>query len=113
MPTDETAPVPPVKKKRRIFWRLIKYLVLAFLIVLPVRLFVAEPFVVSGISMEPTFSDNDYIVIDKLTYDFEKPQRGDVIIFRYPLDPSLFFIKRIVGMPGETIKSYDGVLTLI
>ena len=52
--------------------------------------------------------DGDYLIIDEISYRFEKPERGDVVIFRYPLDPSQFFIKRIIGLPGETVKVQDG-----
>lgn len=57
--------------------------------------------------MEPTFDPKEYLVIDQLSYRFEKPERGDVVIFRYPLDPGTFFIKRVIGLPGETVES-DG-----
>lgn len=79
------------------------FLLLAVLIVVPFRLFVAQPFIVQGASMEPTYQNGDYLIIDQLTYRFNDPKRGDVITFRYPNDPSTFFIKRIVGLPGETV----------
>jgi signal peptidase I len=77
------------------------------LIVLPIRLFVAQPFIVSGASMQPTFATGDYLIIDQITYDFQPPERQDVVVFRYPNDPSKFFIKRIIGLPGETIEITD------
>ena len=82
----------------------IKFALIALLIVIPIRWFVAQPFIVRGDSMVPTFMNNDYLIVDQLTYRFEEPQRGDVIIMRYPKDPSVFFIKRIVGLPGETLQ---------
>ena len=69
-----------------------------------VRTFIAQPFVVSGESMEPTFYTGDYLIVDQLSYSLKNPERGDVIVFKYPLLPSRFFIKRIIGLPGETIK---------
>ena len=90
-----------------LFFTTIKFLLVAFLIALPFKLFVAQPFVVSGVSMVPTFIDGEYLVIDKVTYRYKKPQRGDIIIFEYPLDPSYYFIKRVVALPGETI-TIDG-----
>ena len=84
--------------------------ILAFLLVIPIRLFVAQPFLVSGVSMQPSFNSGDYLVIDRLAYDFAEPERGDVIVFRYPLDPSHFFIKRVVDLPGETINENTGAL---
>ncbi len=106
------APHLPHKKRKKILWQIFKYLVIAFLIMLPIRLFVAEPFVVSGESMSPTFNDGDYLVIDKLAYAHSEPQRNDVIVFRYPLDPSLYYIKRVVGLPGETVEVEGGVVSI-
>ena len=77
-----------------------------------IRTFIAQPFVVSGASMDPTFHTGEYLIVDQLSYNFKDPERGDVIIFRYPVVPSKFFIKRIVGLPGETIK-IDGEEVLI
>ncbi len=73
-------------------------------IVLPIRLFIAQPFVVSGASMDPTFHDGDYVIVDQLTYEFNNPKRGDVVIFRPATDKTKFFIKRIIGLPGETVR---------
>lgn len=81
----------------------LKYVAIALLIVLPLRLFVAQPFIVSGESMYPTFQNGNYLIVDELTYRTRAPERGEVIVFRYPNDPSRFFIKRIIGLPGETI----------
>ena len=58
--------------------------------------------------MEPNFHDSEYLIVDQLSYRFQEPRRGDVIVFRYPQDPSQFFIKRIVGLPEETIRIDDG-----
>lgn len=88
------------------------FLLLAVLIVVPFRLFIAQPFVVQGASMEPTYVNGEYLVIDQLTYHFNEPQRGDVITFRYPEDPSVFFIKRIIGLPGETVLVEDETVTI-
>jgi signal peptidase I len=85
---------------------------LIIVIVIPLRLFVISPFVVDGESMHPTFENLDYLIIDEISYRFESPQRGDVIVFRYPLDPSVFYIKRIIGLPGETIAITDGVVSI-
>lgn len=81
------------------------WFVLAVLIVvLPIRFFVAKPFIVSGASMDPTFATWHYLIIDQLSYRLHEPARGDVITFRFPQDPSRFFIKRIIGLPGETVE---------
>ncbi len=76
----------------------------SLLMVFLVRTFIAQPFVVSGASMEPTFHTNEYLIVDQLSYELHNPNRGEVIIFKYPLIPSRFFIKRVIGLPGETIK---------
>ena len=88
------------------------FIVLAVVIVLPIRLFVAQPFVVDGESMHPTFENGDYLIVDELTYHFEAPQRGDVIVFRYPGDTKIFYIKRIVGLPGETVHINSGQVSI-
>lgn len=88
------------------------FLVLAIIIVLPVRLWVAQPFVVEGESMHPTFESGDYLIVDELSYHFHQPHRGDVIVFRYPGDPSVFYIKRVIGLPGETVSITRGVVTV-
>lgn len=93
----------PHGKKEGLITEIVRFALLALLIVLPIRIFVAQPFIVSGASMESTFSTGQYLIVDQLTYHFEKPQRGEVIVFRYPKDPSKFFIKRIIGIPGDTI----------
>lgn len=84
-------------------WDVVKYFIIAFIITLPIKMFIAQPFVVSGTSMVPTFEDKDYLVIDELSYRFNNPERGDVIVFRYPKDQTKYYIKRIVGLPGETV----------
>ncbi len=85
---------------------------LIVVIVIPLRLFVISPFVVDGESMHPTFENLNYLIIDEISYRFEAPQRGDVIVFRYPLDPSVFYIKRIIGLPGETVSITHGIVTI-
>ena len=107
---NEFAPIP--ERKRSFLGGILKFTILAFLIVTPFKWFVAQPFIVSGASMVPTFVQNEYIVIDKMSYRFEKPKRGDVIIFHYPLDASYFFIKRIVGLPGEIVNVGEGGITI-
>lgn len=102
----------PQEQRDPFFTELLKFIVIAAVIVLPVRLFVAQPFVVSGESMSPTFENGEYLIVDELTYRLEEPQRGDVVIFRYPRNPSEFFIKRIIGLPGETVTVKDGTVSI-
>ncbi|MBU6431364.1 MAG: signal peptidase I [Patescibacteria group bacterium] len=100
------------KKKENFFKELIKFVLLAAVIVLPIRFFIAQPFIVSGGSMDPTFANGQYLIVDEISYRFEKPRRGDVIIFRYPLDTKKFFIKRIIGLPSETITISGGKVSV-
>lgn len=94
------------------FLEIARFALIALVIVLPVRWFVAQPFIVSGASMEDTFHDREYLIVDQLSYRFHEPKRGDVIIFRYPNDPSKYFIKRVIALPGETIKLSGKTVTI-
>lgn len=94
------------------FIEILRFSIIAILIVVPVRMFIAQPFIVSGASMQETFQDGEYLIVDQVTYLFEEPQRGDVVIFRYPKDPSKFFIKRVIAVPGETITIEDTDVTI-
>src|SRR3989338_3846297 len=97
--------VPSVKSEVLAFvWETIKVVVISLAIILPIRYYLVQPFFVKGASMEPNFEDGDYLLVNEISYRFSMPERGDVIVFRYPLDPSQFFIKRIIGLPDETIE---------
>jgi signal peptidase I len=89
-------------------WELLKVFILALVIIVPLRVFVAEPFIVSGTSMVPTFHNREYLIIDKVSYRGGEPARGDVIVFKYPKDESQYFIKRVIGLPGEKVKVEEG-----
>lgn len=84
-------------------WETLKVVLVAMVIILPVRYFLIQPFFVKGSSMVPNFHDKEYILVDKWTYRLGRPERGDVIIFKYPNNPKEYFIKRIIGLPGETV----------
>ncbi len=73
-----------------------------------IRSFLIQPFLVSGSSMVPNFSDGDYLLVDQVTYQFRPPQRGEVVVFRSPGDKSTYFIKRIIGLPGEGVRIGNG-----
>jgi signal peptidase I len=77
---------------------------LALAIVIPIRYFLFQPFIVNGASMEPSFEQGEYLLIDEISYRIRDPKRGEVVVFKYPKDPSFFYIKRIIGLPGETIE---------
>jgi len=82
---------------------LLRFTLILALIVIPLRIFVIQPFFVKGDSMLPAFQDKNYLIIDQISYRFKDPQRGDVVVFRPPNDPSRFYIKRIIAEPGERI----------
>lgn len=111
----------------RFFLEVIKVFVLAFIIIVPIRVFLFQPFFVQGASMEPNFNDGEYLIINELGYKetsiggkesffsvepFKELERGDVIVFRYPKNPSQFFIKRVVGLPEERIEIKKGVVRI-
>jgi signal peptidase I len=85
-----------------------KLFLMALAIVIPIRVLLFQPFVVSGASMDPNFHDADYLIIDELTYRLREPERQEVIVFKYPLYPSYKYIKRIIGLPGEKIEIKEG-----
>lgn len=82
----------------------IKIALIASVVVFVIRYFLIQPFFVKGASMEPNFSDGEYLIVDELSYKFREPQRGEVIVFKYPRDPKQYYIKRIVGLPGEEVE---------
>jgi len=92
---------------------LVEVITIALLIVIPIRMYLITPFFVRGQSMEPNFEDGDYLIIDKLSFRIAQPKRGDIIVFKAPLDAKSFYIKRIIGMPGETVKVTDGQVSIV
>lgn len=90
----------------------VKFAIIALIIVVPIRMFIAQPFIVSGSSMFPTFHDGEYLIIDELSYNLGEPHRQDVVVFRYPKNPKKYFIKRVIGLPNETIIIKDGKITI-
>jgi len=95
-----------MKIKQALFFafEILQVAVIALAIVVPIRYFIFQPFIVKGESMEPNFQNGDYLIVDEISYRFRDPQRGEVIVFHYPNDPSQRFIKRIIGLPNETIE---------
>lgn len=79
-------------------------LTIAFLI----RYFLVQPFIVEGSSMEPNFLNQEYLLVSKVSYQLKEPKRGDVIVFRPVESPYLNYIKRVIGLPGETVEIKNG-----
>ncbi|MFA6184371.1 MAG: signal peptidase I [Parcubacteria group bacterium] len=101
------------------FVEIVKIFVLAIVVILPIRVFLFQPFFVQGASMEPNFENGQYLIVNELGYketdlrvakvsSFKEIKRGEVIVFRYPLNPTQFFIKRVIGLPGERVKIEKG-----
>jgi signal peptidase I len=111
--TPETFEPTQQKTKKENFWLdLVKFTLLAIIIVYPIKTFVVKPFIVSGASMDPTYQDGQYLIVDEISYRFKNPERGEVVVFRPPRDPNKFFIKRIIGLPNETISINKGSVTI-
>ncbi len=103
IPATEVTLAPEPKKENALL-DIVRFSLIALIIVIPIRTFIAQPFIVSGASMENTFYTGEYLIVDQLSYELHSPKRGEVIVFRYPKDPSKFFIKRVIGLPGETLS---------
>ena len=89
-----------------------KIFIIAAAIILPVRLFLVQPFYVRGQSMEPNFHDSEYLIIDKLSPRFKPYSRGEVIVFRYDSADQRYLIKRIIGLPGEHVEIANRHVTI-
>ncbi len=95
------------KKFLILAWEGIKVVAISFAIIIPVRYFLIQPFYVKGMSMESNFHDHEYLIIDEISYRFRPIERGEVVVFRYPLNPQEYFIKRIIALPGEGVQVKD------
>lgn len=112
--TNKISPEAAFRPRRAwgVVGEMIKVALISLAIILPVRYFLIKPFYVNGASMEPNYYDHEYLIIDEINYRFNPPQRGDVIVFRYPGDPKQYFIKRVIGLPGERIVLQDNKITV-
>lgn len=93
-------------------WDFLKVFLIALAVIIPVRFYLFQPFIVTGQSMQPNFYDGEYLIIDEISYRFNPPQRGDVVVIRSPQDSSQFFIKRVIGLPGETVEIANGTVVI-
>lgn len=96
-----------MKRFYAILWEVIEVVAVAFLPLFIVNQFLARPFIVQGASMEPNFHNGNYLVVDVISYKLGEPHRGDVIVFHYPGNRALYYIKRVIGLPGDHI-SFEG-----
>lgn len=93
------------------FFELAKTVILALIVVVPIRLFLFQPFVVMGQSMEPNFENGDYLIVDELTYRLRSPERGEVVVFKLQ-NKKARLIKRIIGLPNEEIEISNGKIKI-
>ncbi|MCX6701756.1 MAG: signal peptidase I [Candidatus Zambryskibacteria bacterium] len=108
-----TTQAPKKSTLKGILREIFIFVIIAFGVVLPFRIYIAEPYLVDGRSMDPTFATGDYLIVDKISYRIGTPERNSVIVFKYPKDTTKSFIKRIIGLPGETVIIKDNVVTII
>jgi signal peptidase I len=101
-----------LKRRLSAAWDASEVIVISLAVALFVRFFIAQPFLVSGASMEPSFHNGNFLIVDELSYRFNEPERGDVIIFHYPGNEKEYFIKRIIGLPGETLTVNGNAVTI-
>jgi len=99
------------------FWKgladLVKTAVIVIVLVVVTRGFILQPFIVDGSSMSPRFHTNDYLIVDKISYRLHAVTRGDIVVFKYPLDTSVNYVKRVIGLPGETVRIQNGAVIII
>lgn len=100
-----------MKKNSHLAREIVETIALTLIIFLVIR-FAIQSYRVSGTSMVPNLQNNEYVVVNKMAYLFHPPERGDVIVFHYPLDTTKDYIKRVIGLPGDTI-SYDSTTVTV
>lgn len=102
---------PERKKKQGMFLgEILESVAIAVILAVIIRFFLFQPFYIPSGSMEPTLKPGDRIIVNKLIYRYSQPKRGDIMVFKYPRDPQRDFIKRVVGLPGETIDIKDSIV---
>lgn len=105
-----------------LFFEMVKVIALAIVIIIPIRVFLFQPFFVQGASIEPNFEDGEYLIINEFGYkhteipgvgtveQFRDLDRQDVVVFRYPKNPEQYYIKRVIALPGESVAIKDGIV---
>ncbi len=94
-------------------WDLLKTAIVVVVIAFGIKYFIVQPFIVDGSSMEANFHNNEYLLVEKIGYHFHLPRRGDVIIFHPPGQANENYIKRVIGLPGETVEMLDNKVKII
>ncbi|MDE3077843.1 MAG: signal peptidase I [Chloroflexota bacterium] len=109
--SDSLQPAKSAAKNRGAFREIVETLILTALIFFGVRVLV-QNYKVEGYSMEPTLQDSQYLIVNKVGLHFSQLQRGDIIVFRYPLDPTKSFVKRVIALPGDSVEVRDGKVSV-
>lgn len=94
------------------FLEVLRVTIAVLVSVVVIRYALMQPFVVEGSSMEPNYHNGEYLVVEKVSYRFHEPKRGDVVVLRYPYNPSISYIKRIIALPGEKLRIFDGQVSV-
>ncbi len=107
-PADELPRRSLLREVGSFLFDVAKVAAISLAIIIPARTWLVQPFFVQGASMEPNFFEREYLVVDEISYRFAPPQRGDIVVFHPPQRPDEFYIKRVVGLPGETVSLRGG-----
>lgn len=105
---EESVLARSAKKFGLFIFEAVKVIIISLAIIVPIRYFLVQPFIVKGASMEPNFHDREYLIINEISYRFGDPVRGEVVILKDPLNPQVYFIKRVIGLPGEKVEIKNG-----
>jgi signal peptidase I len=105
---EENALARSAKKFGLFVFESLKVIFISLAIIVPIRYFLVQPFIVKGASMEPNFHDREYLIINEIEYRLGDPSRGEVVILKDPLNPQIYFIKRVIGLPGEKVDIKKG-----
>lgn len=116
-PEVESAPLTAARRMKRAdllesLAEGIRTVLIVIGIAIVIRVFIFQPYRVEGASMLPRFTTNDHLIVDKLSYRFTEPHRGDIIVFKYPRETSIYYVKRIIGLPGERVSIKDNTITI-
>ncbi len=113
MEHNDNVPVTKQRSRIAVFFENVLYIAGAIGLAALIQAFIIRPFIVSGMSMDPNIQNKDYLMIDEVTYRIHPPERGDVIVFKSPPEPTKYYVKRVIGLPGEIVNIHDGVITIV
>ena len=99
-----------IKRAIAAFFDFLQGIVVVMALLVMVYLFIMSPQEINGASMEPNFHNGEYILTNKILYKFRNPIRGDVVIFKSPMNKEIDYIKRVIGLPGDTVSLHDNSL---